>query len=90
MKSFRLRLYISSKAFALLVLSIALVGGSACAQLAPPELDRIVQSSVDAKKFMGAVLVAKDGKVVLSKGYGSANLDFRWRSPGAIRPLTAR
>ena len=33
MKSFRLRLYISSKAFALLVLSIALVGGSACAQL---------------------------------------------------------
>jgi CubicO group peptidase (beta-lactamase class C family) len=70
---------ISSEVFALLVLSVALIAGSAWAQQAPQALDRIVQASVDAKQFMGAVLVAKDGKIVLSKGYGSANLE--WNIP---------
>src|SRR6266550_7647691 len=39
-------------------------------------LDRIVQSHVDSKQFMGSVLVAQDGKVLLDKGYGSANLEW--------------
>lgn len=39
-------------------------------------MEQVVRSYVDAKRFMGAVLVARDGKVVLSKGYGSANLEW--------------
>jgi len=35
-----------------------------------------VRSYVDAKQFMGSVLVARDRKVLLSKGYGSANLEW--------------
>ena len=39
-------------------------------------MDRIIQSHVDSKQFMGSVLVAQDGKVLLDKGYGSANLEW--------------
>jgi len=39
-------------------------------------MDEVVRSYVDAKQFMGSVLVARDGKVVFSKGYGSANLEW--------------
>ena len=39
-------------------------------------MDRIIQSHVDSRQFMGSVLVAQDGKVLLDKGYGSANLEW--------------
>src|SRR5438093_224596 len=39
-------------------------------------MDRIIRSHVDSKQFMGSVLVAQDGKVLLDKGYGSANLEW--------------
>ncbi len=39
-------------------------------------MDRIIQSHVDSKQFMGSVLVAQSGKVLLNKGYGSANLEW--------------
>jgi CubicO group peptidase (beta-lactamase class C family) len=39
-------------------------------------MEQVVRSYVDAKEFMGSVLVARDGKVVLSKGYGAANLEW--------------
>ena len=39
-------------------------------------MDEVVRSYVNAKQFMGSVLVARDGKVILSKGYGSANLEW--------------
>ncbi len=42
-------------------------------------MDAIVRSHVDNKTFMGAVLVAQDGKVLLSKGYAQANLE--WQIP---------
>ena len=44
------------------------------AQEALPRMEQIIQSY--NKVFMGAVLVAEDGKVLLSKGYGSANLEW--------------
>ncbi|MBV8894958.1 MAG: serine hydrolase [Acidobacteriaceae bacterium] len=43
-------------------------------------MDQIVQSYVTDKKFMGTVLVARD-KVLFSKGYGMANLE--WNIPNA-------
>ena len=39
-------------------------------------MEQVVRSYVVAKEFMGSVLVARDGKVVLSKGYGEANLEW--------------
>ena len=39
-------------------------------------MEEVVQSYVTSKQFMGSVLVARDEKVLLSKGYGSANLEW--------------
>jgi CubicO group peptidase (beta-lactamase class C family) len=39
-------------------------------------MEQVVRSYVDAKQFMGSVLVDRDGKALLSKGYGSANLEW--------------
>ena len=39
-------------------------------------MDQIVQSYVSGKKFMGSVLVARDGTVIFEKGYGFANLEW--------------
>jgi CubicO group peptidase (beta-lactamase class C family) len=44
-------------------------------------LDQVVQSYVADNHFMGSVLVAKGDQVILSKGYGSANLE--WEIPNA-------
>jgi CubicO group peptidase (beta-lactamase class C family) len=44
-------------------------------------MEQVVRSYVDAKQFMGSVLVARDSKVLLSKGYGSANLE--WNIPNS-------
>src|SRR6185369_975733 len=39
-------------------------------------MDDVVQSYVRDKTFMGAVLVARGSDVILSKGYGAANLEW--------------
>ena len=44
-------------------------------------MDQIVQSYTANKQFMGTVLVARGDEVLLSKGYGSANLE--WGIPNA-------
>ena len=44
-------------------------------------MEQVVQSYVSDKKFMGSVLVARGGAVLLSKGYGSANLE--WNIPNS-------
>ena len=40
------------------------------------QLDKLVNAFVDLDQFSGSVLVAKKGKVVLSKGYGLANREW--------------
>lgn len=42
----------------------------------PARMDRIVQTSAEAGAFSGAVLVARDGEVLLDKGYGFANREW--------------
>jgi CubicO group peptidase (beta-lactamase class C family) len=42
-------------------------------------MDQVIQSYVDSNKFMGAVLVARGDRVLLNKGYGFANLE--WKIP---------
>ena len=44
-------------------------------------MEQVVHSYLDEKKFMGSVLVARDGVVLLSRGYGSANLE--WEVPNS-------
>jgi CubicO group peptidase (beta-lactamase class C family) len=39
-------------------------------------MDEIIESYVSDNRFMGSVLVAKGGKILLSKGYGSAELEW--------------
>lgn len=61
---------------------VALLLSVAClAQDTVTRMEQVAQSFVSSKAFMGSVLVARDGKVLLSKGYGSANLE--WNIPNS-------
>ncbi len=44
-------------------------------------MEQVIQAYVPSKQFMGAVLVAQDGKILLDKGYGFANLE--WEIPNS-------
>jgi CubicO group peptidase (beta-lactamase class C family) len=57
---------------ALLVLTLATTAASQDVA----RMEQIVQEAVVKKTFMGAVLVAKGSDVLLSKGYGFANLEW--------------
>jgi CubicO group peptidase (beta-lactamase class C family) len=60
------------------LLPVLLAGLSAAQAVA--RLDQVVQSYVSSKQFMGTVLVGRD-KIVFSKGYGFANLE--WNIPNS-------
>src|SRR5215469_277632 len=55
------------------------LAGVCLAQNIDSRMDQVVQSYVSNKQFMGSVLVARGDQVLLSKGYGSANLE--WQIP---------
>ena len=61
-----------------LALAILLLPALAFAQDVA-RMDALVSARVADKSFMGAVLVARGDQVVLSKGYGFANLE--WNVP---------
>jgi CubicO group peptidase (beta-lactamase class C family) len=66
-----------------LAIALAILAHSSSPQ-SPRDRDRsqrVVQPYVDAQMFMGSVLVAKDGKIILSKGYGMADLE--WNVPNS-------
>jgi len=67
----------------LAVLTIAFVSLAVlCSAQAPiGRLQHVVQPYVDAQMFMGSVLVAQKGKVLFSKGYGWADLE--WNIPNS-------
>jgi CubicO group peptidase (beta-lactamase class C family) len=44
-------------------------------------MDQIIQYYVASNSFAGAILVAQDGKILLDKGYGDADLE--WRVPNS-------
>ena len=39
-------------------------------------MDQVIQSHVSAGTFMGTVLVARDGAVIVDKAYGMANVEW--------------
>lgn len=48
----------------------------------PGRMDAVVREDAEKGAFMGAVLVARDGEVLLDKGYGSANLEWNIANDG--------
>ncbi|MGJ5817615.1 serine hydrolase [Paludibaculum fermentans] len=60
-------------------LAAAQTTAPASAPATPQRLEEQVRGYTSQDRFNGAVLVAKDGKIVLSKGYGLAN--FEWNVP---------
>ena len=80
-----------------IALSSARYAPSAGAQTLTPDLDAIVRKIVDREQVVGAsVLVARDGKILLNKGYGFADLAFdvpandetRYHIVGPMLPFT--
>lgn len=56
-----------------LYLSAIFLLGALGAYLIPPTTVKTLDSYLEEKGFEGAVLIAKEGKILLSKGYGLAN-----------------
>jgi CubicO group peptidase (beta-lactamase class C family) len=61
-----------------MMLRFAIVLLVACAGWAQDaaRMEQVIQSYTTDRHFMGSVLVAKGAEVLLSKGYGSANLEW--------------
>jgi CubicO group peptidase (beta-lactamase class C family) len=66
---------------ALPVIVLAVLAYTSSAQTPSDHLKQVVQPYVDAQMFMGSVLVAKKGKVIFSKSYGMADLE--WSVPNS-------
>ena len=64
--------------FAVSLLALSLGATPALAQDAG-RMQQVIAVDADKGDFMGAVLVARDGQVLLDRGYGSANLE--WKIP---------
>ena len=65
----------------LLAIAFAVLAHTSSAQAPDVRFQRVVQPYVDAQMFMGSVLVAKDGKIIFSKSYGMADLE--WSVPNS-------
>lgn len=69
-----------------LALPFLIVGWKAqAAEPSVARMEQVIQSHVADKTFMGTVLVVKDGKTILDKGYGSADLEWNIPSTPATK-----
>jgi len=55
---------------------IVLLLGNCRAQEVTSEIDKYLNTAVESGKFSGSILIARNGKVLLSKGYGMANREL--------------
>ena len=70
---------ISKRAFREIFASLAIVVGSATTSLCQDigkQADEYLTTWANQGRFSGAVLIAKDGKILLRKGYGKANYEL--------------
>jgi CubicO group peptidase (beta-lactamase class C family) len=73
----------------LALVSAPLASASAAGAVAPTparlrtELDGYMQAQVREHHFSGTVIVARDGRMLLAKGYGLANVE--WQVPNTLR-----
>jgi CubicO group peptidase (beta-lactamase class C family) len=61
--------------FALLCACLLAFSVAARAQDLLPKFEEYAQATAKAERFSGAILVARDGKVLVSKGYGMADVE---------------
>ncbi|HEX7315746.1 MAG TPA: serine hydrolase [Pyrinomonadaceae bacterium] len=61
--------------FALLCVCLLVLSVAARAQDLLPKFEEYAQAAAKVERFSGAILVARDGKVLLSKGYGMADVE---------------
>ena len=50
-----------------------------------PRIERAIEAQTSAGTFAGAVLIARDGRVLLNRGYGKANLEWGIANSPATR-----
>lgn len=65
----------TTQRFALLCACLLALSVAARAQDPLPKFDEYAQAAARAERFSGAILVARDGKVLVSKGYGMADAE---------------
>src|SRR6185369_2736899 len=66
---------------ALAIVVLAGLAHEASAQAPPHSFQKLMQPYVDARMFMGSVLVASKGKIIFSNGYSMADLE--WNVPNS-------
>ena len=59
----------------LVLFAVSLLATALPAQDFLSKVDEYMQAEVKTKRFTGAILVARDGKTLVAKGYGMANLE---------------
>ena len=76
------RQFVASKPLRMALAMVVLAGFAqeASAQ-APAQFQKVMQPYVDAKMFMGSVLVASKGKTIFNNAYGMAHLE--WSIPNS-------
>jgi len=62
-------------------IALSVLAHSSSTQTPGVRFQRVVQPYVDAEMFMGSVLVAENGKIIFSKSYGMADLE--WSVPNS-------
>jgi CubicO group peptidase (beta-lactamase class C family) len=67
------------------ICSLAVQPAAAATADPAARMQQIVQTFVADKSFMGTVLVVKDGKPILDKGYGSADLEWGVANKPAVK-----
>ena len=63
------------------IVIIVVLAAACLADDTTARMEQVIQFYASNKQFMGSVLVARDGKPLLSKGYGFANLE--WQVPNS-------
>jgi len=61
---------------AISIAMLVVLAASANAQNLTPKFEEYMNALSNQKRFIGSVLVARDGKIVFSKGYGLANAEL--------------
>jgi CubicO group peptidase (beta-lactamase class C family) len=80
-----------------MTMMLLFVAGNCFAQDITPKVNEYMDALVKAGKFNGSVLIARDGKVLLGKGYGMANIELdvpnmpqtKFRLGSITKPFTA-
>ena len=67
------------RSFAVAAFGLWLVAAAPAGAQDAQRMDQVVRAQSEADAFSGSVLVAKDGQVLLDRGYGFANRE--WRAP---------